>query len=104
MADGANKIGSNRGNAGKGRPKGALNKATAEIKQAARKHGPDALKVLATLMKNAESEQAQIAAAKEILDRAYGKATQPIGEDSDMPFVSKAQRDAAVAAALLAGS
>ena len=104
MADGATKLGPNRGSAGKGRPKGSLNKATAEIKQAARKHGPDALKVLALLMKNAESEQAQIAAAKEILDRAYGKATQPIGEDSDMPFVSKAQRDAAVAAALLAGA
>lgn len=104
MADGASKIGANKGNAGKGRPKGALNKATAEIKQAARKHGPEALKVLARLMKDAESEQAQIAAAKEILDRAYGKATQPVGEDPDMPFVSKAQRDAAVAAALLAGS
>jgi len=106
MADGADKpkVGANRGNAGKGRPPGALNKATAEIKAAARKHGPEALKVLALLMKNAESEQAQIAAAKEILDRAYGKATQPIGEDSDMPFVSKAQRDAAVAAALLAGT
>lgn len=106
MADGVDKpkIGPNRGNAGKGRPPGARNKATAEIKAAARKHGPEALKVLALLMKNAESEQAQIAAAKEILDRAYGKATQPIGEDADMPFVSKAQRDAAVAAALLAGT
>lgn len=93
------KIGPNRGSAGKGRPKGALNKATAEIKQAARRHGPEALKVLAKLMKDADSEQARIAAAREILDRAYGKATQPLGEDPDMPFVSKEQRDAAVRAA-----
>jgi len=106
MGDGAgtNKIGKNTGSAGRGRPPGSLNKATAEIKAAARKHGPEALKVLAALMKNAESEQAQIAAAKEILDRAYGKATQPVGEDPDMPFVSKVQRDAAVAAAYLANS
>lgn len=105
MADGAEpKIGKNRGNAGKGRPPGALNKATAEIKDAARKHGPEALRVLVKLMKDAASEQAKIAAAKEVLERAYGKATQPIGEDPDMPFVSKAQRDAAVAAALLAGT
>ena len=50
-------------------------------------------------MLNAASETARIAAAKEILDRGYGKATQPLGEDPDMPFVSKEQRDAAVRAA-----
>lgn len=82
-----------------GRPKGALNKATAEIKAAARKHGPEALKVLVELMKKADSEQARIAAAREVLDRGYGKATQPLGEDPTMPFVSKEQRDAAVRAA-----
>lgn len=66
------------GNAGKGRPKGALNKATQDIKAAARIHGPKALEVLSRLMLEAESETAQIAAAKEILDRAYGKATQNV--------------------------
>jgi hypothetical protein len=82
-----------------GRVAGTPNKATQDIKAAARIHGPNALKVLSSLMLSAESEQARIAAAKEILDRAYGKATQPVGEDPTMPFVSKEQRDAAVRAA-----
>jgi hypothetical protein len=69
------------GNAGKGRPKGALNKATKDVKEAARKHGPKALEVLSRLMLEAESETAQIAAAKEILDRAYGRSTQPIANE-----------------------
>lgn len=82
-----------------GRVAGTHNKATRDIKEAARAHGPAALKTLSSLMMNAASEQARIAAAKEILDRAYGKATQPLGEDPTMPFVSKEQRDAAVRAA-----
>ena len=69
------------GNAGKGRPKGALNKATKDVKEAARKHGPKALEVLSRLMLEAKSETAQIAAAKEILDRAYGRSTQPIANE-----------------------
>ena len=74
------------GNAGKGRPKGALNKATQDIKAAARIHGPKALEVLSSLMLGAESETARIAAAKEILDRAYGKATQPIANEEGQAF------------------
>lgn len=87
------------GKAGPGRPKGVMNKATAEIKLAARKHGPEALKTLVDLMTHADSSTAKIAAAREILDRAYGKATQPHGEDPEMRFSSKEQRDASVAAA-----
>jgi hypothetical protein len=63
---------------GAGRKPGVPNKATREIKEAARMHGPKALKVLSELMMNGTTEQARIAAAKEILDRAYGKATQTI--------------------------
>lgn len=66
------------GNAGKGRPKGALNKATADVKEAARKHGPEAIRTLSVLMKTADSDAAKIAAAKELLDRAYGKSTQQV--------------------------
>lgn len=62
-----------------GRPKGALNKTTAEVKTLAQKHGPDAIKTLATLAKSADSDAAKIAACKELLDRAYGKAAQPVG-------------------------
>lgn len=68
-----------------GRPKGALNKATAEVKLAAREHVPAVLKELARLATKAQSEAARVAAAKEILDRAYGKAPQAIigGDDDD---------------------
>lgn len=64
--------------AGMGRPKGSKNKSTADIKMAAQLHGEAAIKRLAELMMSAESEQAQIAAAKELLDRGYGKAVQAI--------------------------
>jgi hypothetical protein len=69
-----------------GRVKGTPNKATHDVKEAARIHGPRALEVLSSLMETAESEQARIAAAKEILDRAYGKATQPIANEAGQAF------------------
>ena len=61
-----------------GRPKGALNKVTRDIKALAQVHTADALKTLATIMKKGESEPARVAAAKELLDRGYGKAAQTI--------------------------
>ncbi|MFA9475135.1 MAG: hypothetical protein ACERJ2_11295 [Filomicrobium sp.] len=61
-----------------GRQPGTPNKATEEIKAIAREYGPDAIEQLAHLMHHAKSEQARISAAKEILDRSYGKATQPV--------------------------
>jgi hypothetical protein len=67
--------------AGSGRKKGTPNKVTAEIKVLAHKYGPDALKELARLARSAESEAARVAACREILDRAYGKAMQPISGD-----------------------
>ncbi len=68
------KIGGNRGNAGKGRPKGAPNKATAEIRELALEHGPAAVAELARLSTNAESETARIQACNAVIERAYGKA------------------------------
>lgn len=70
---------------GSGRVKGQPNHATAEVKGLARKHGEDAIKTLATLMKTADSDQAKIAAARELLDRGYGKARQPLGDEGDKP-------------------
>lgn len=66
-----------------GRKAGTPNKSTAEIKAAARLHGDAALKRLAHLLINAESEMAQITAAKELLDRGYGRTTQLIGGDDE---------------------
>ena len=68
---------------GAGRKKGQPNKATAEVRAAARKFAPTAFKELARLAAKAESEQARIAAIKEILDRAYGKSVQPHDGDGE---------------------
>lgn len=86
---------------GSGRKAGVTNRATAECKTAARKYGPAAVKELAKLAgllpgRNgaAESEQARIAACKEILDRAYGKAAQPYtGEGGEGPIQIRALLD-----------
>lgn len=69
-----------------GRPKGSPNKTTAEVKALAQKHGPDAIKTLAKLAKQADSDAAKIAACRELLDRAYGKASQPIAGDEEHPL------------------
>lgn len=68
-----------------GRTKGTPNKATADVKEAARKHGPEAINVLAKLMREADSDAAKISAANSILDRAYGKATQMVAGDPENP-------------------
>lgn len=54
------------------------------------RHAERAISRLAYLIDNAENEQAQIAACKEILDRAYGKAPQAVvGEDGGPVEVRK---------------
>ncbi len=71
---------------GGGRPKGSTNKSTQELRDLCRKHAPEAIKSLLHLAANAVSEQAKIAAIKEILDRGYGKSTTIIGgEDGAKP-------------------
>jgi hypothetical protein len=79
------KIGENRGNAGKGRPKGSPNKATAELKELAREYTTEALDALLSVMRAADGA-AKVAAAREILDRGYGKASQVIAGDSENPL------------------
>ena len=56
------------------------------IKTIAQQHGPAAIALLARLMKTSKNEQARIAAAKELLDRGYGKATQPLANDPENPL------------------
>ena len=68
--------------AGAGRKPGARNKTTAEVKELAQAHGPDAIARLAHLMKHSDSDAAQVAAANSLLDRAYGTAAQALtGQD-----------------------
>lgn len=80
---------------GQGRPKGVPNKNTADIKALAQQYGPAAIARLAEMaglvagpdgkpIGRAQSEQVQQGALKELVDRGYGKARQPVsGPDAD---------------------
>lgn len=86
-------------NAGKGRPKGSLNRATAEVRLLAQNYGPDTLKELHRLSREAESEAARVSACNAILDRAYGKSTASVPIVIDIP---EAETPAEVARAVSA--
>lgn len=68
-----------------GRIAGTPNKATADVKALAQKHGQAAIAEAVRIMKSSDSDQARMIAVREILDRAYGKATQPLSSDPDNP-------------------
>jgi hypothetical protein len=61
---------------GQGRPKGALNRSTLEVREAARAYTAEAIETLANIMRHGTTEAAQIMAAKELLDRGYGRPAQ----------------------------
>lgn len=64
-----------------GRKVGSTNKATKDIRALAQKYTDRAIKRLVHIMDKAESEAAQAAAAKELLDRGHGKSKQPLEHD-----------------------
>lgn len=65
-----------------GRRKGVVNKATASIKEIARQYTQDAFDTLVGVLAD-DSASARVAAAKEILDRGYGKASTVLTGDED---------------------
>ena len=81
-----------------GRQKGSNNKLTIEVKALAQSYGKDAIKRLAQLsgflvdergepIPGSDLHTAQIAAMKELLDRGFGRAMQPIvGDDDEDPI------------------
>lgn len=72
-----------------GRPKGSKNKAVADIRALAQSYGPDAVDRLYEIMNNNDAPPAsQVAAARELLDRGFGKATQFIANDPDHPVLN----------------
>jgi hypothetical protein len=71
-----------------GRKPGVPNKATTEIRALAREHGPEALRELARLAKEAKTDQARIAACNSLLDRAYGRSQASSLIDIELPDVN----------------
>lgn len=81
-----------------GRPKGATNKVSREIRAIAADYGPDAVRKLAVLgglipkarLKQGEapakSEATQVVALSHILNRAYGFPSQPLSHSADESF------------------
>lgn len=76
---------------GAGRPKGAKDRLTREagatISEMARAYTDVAIAALARIAEHGESESAQVAAANALLDRGYGKASQPVEHNGEMPVV-----------------
>lgn len=68
-----------------GRPKGALNKATRAVKEAALEFSDKALSTLAEIMQSPEHPAAaRVSAANAILDRAHGKPAQALEVDANV--------------------
>ena len=61
-----------------GRPKGAPNKATADVREVAQQYTGQAIQTLVQIATAGESEAARVAAANAILDRAHGKPAQAV--------------------------
>ena len=76
---------------GSGRPTGAVNKATSELKfnlsELARHYTNDALDALVEIMKSGQSDSARIAAATAILDRGCGRPTKTTSLEVNALFV-----------------
>jgi hypothetical protein len=62
-------------------------KAPLEIRSLARSHTKSALNVLSGIMTDKEAPApARVTAAQVLLDRGWGKATQPVSSDEDNPL------------------
>jgi hypothetical protein len=69
-----------------------VSKTPAEIRSLARSHGESAIRTLANIMCNQDAQDnTRIAAANSLLDRGYGKATQPIGGEDGAPIKTIAE-------------
>jgi hypothetical protein len=60
-------------------------KTPTEIRSLARSHTEKALNCLVGVMENSTSDPAKVSAATALLDRGWGKPTQPLSGDADGP-------------------
>lgn len=61
-------------------------KATIDIRSLARNHTESAINTLAGIASNGKQESARVAAAEALLNRGWGKPTQPISGDDENPL------------------
>jgi len=61
-------------------------KVPTEIRSLARSYTEMAIQSLAGIAQNGESESARVSAASVLLDRGWGKPTQPISGDAENPL------------------
>jgi hypothetical protein len=89
---------------GAGRPKGAPNKSTAELKAYASTFTQEAIDTAVELMRSAESEATRIAAVSVVLDRAHGKPRQEIEHSGKIGGVHEMSEDELIAIASGSGA
>lgn len=76
-----------------GRPRGTPARApTADIKALAGVHGPEAVETLRSIMQNGETHAVRISAARELLDRGFGRATEHHEHIIDVTFAAQIAR------------
>jgi hypothetical protein len=56
-----------------GRKAGVPNKATRELREIAQPYAPKAIAMLCRIMQRSENDMARVSAARELLDRGYGR-------------------------------
>jgi hypothetical protein len=67
-------------------------KAAAEIRKAAQSYGKRAMAILWAIASKAESDNARIAACKEILDRGYGKESRIPPTEQEQAVIRRIER------------
>ncbi|MGB4101016.1 MAG: hypothetical protein WBK91_03820 [Alphaproteobacteria bacterium] len=70
-----------------GRQVGTLNKATAALKDLAQPYAPEAIETLRQIMLHGETDAARVAAARELLDRGYGRSVQALTGANDTALI-----------------
>jgi hypothetical protein len=71
-----------------GRVKGSRNKQTADLQLLARVYTAQALDTIARVMVMGDTDAAKVMAAKELLDRGYGKAAQAVTLSGNLTVTS----------------
>lgn len=70
---------------GAGRKPGSLNNDTRDVREFAQEYGPRAIEKLVALLE-CGTPSVERAAATDLLDRGYGKPTQPLANDPTNPL------------------